>query len=542
MLGVVFIIRLSNYFADLECDSRLSRLSPKSIEFLEDQKTFVLPLERGRDRLFVKAKINDIEAGYFLIDTGAYCSTVNPATAKSLDLPNSGYVEIVRIEGMRVSPGNRVNSMSLGGLKLGPHTLSVEKSGFEERNNNIVGTLGSPLFSHVPFTIDYPNSKLILYNPKYFQPPANQHSEPLSMHRGGTPVIKVRINGTTEGRFDLDTGSSGMLLQTPFAKKHPEILKRTESSHRNINNVRFSIHLLDSIEMLGKVHKNAPVHVSSKKTDGLMGDETDGLIGSDFIKDSRVTFDYQNKRLWIERSVENSSRDVNSKDFFGQTQLMEAADSGDAEKARQLLARGARVNERDPHGWSALVKASWADHEKIVKILVEAGAEVDATNEKGVNALFFASAHGKVDIVKTLLAHGANPNFKYSEDINPLMTAVRKGKSQVVELLLENGAEVGVRSGPCKATVLMTASRKDEPEIVQSLLRHGAQVNAGCQDGDTALINAASAGNADVVKVLLRNGADVNEKNKKNETALTCARKNKYSEIEKLLKEVGAKE
>ena len=54
----------------------------------------------------------------------------------------------------------------------------------------------------------------------------------------------------------------------------------------------------------------------------------------------------------------------------------QAATHGDVESARRLLQSGADVDSRDRYGQTALMQAAHHGHEALVELLIENGAEV----------------------------------------------------------------------------------------------------------------------------------------------------------------------
>ncbi len=97
---------------------------------------------------------------------------------------------------------------------------------------------------------------------------------------------------------------------------------------------------------------------------------------------------------------------------FAATPLERAAASGNLDKVKALLLKGADINAVDG----------------------------DSTWEK--TPLFAAAEAGKIEIVKYLLAQGANTKLTNSATATPLRKAVSKGHVETVKALLESGANV----------------------------------------------------------------------------------------------------
>ena len=108
------------------------------------------------------------------------------------------------------------------------------------------------------------------------------------------------------------------------------------------------------------------------------------------------------------------AQDVNS-------QLIEAAQNGQAEKVQALLESGADVDGKNKNGWTALIYAALQGHPDVVRILLDAGADVNAKANADETALMAAADVGHTDIVRTLLDAGADVNGKGSVGRTALM-------------------------------------------------------------------------------------------------------------------------
>ena len=72
--------------------------------------------------------------------------------------------------------------------------------------------------------------------------------------------------------------------------------------------------------------------------------------------------------------IENGA-DVNAKDQYGITALMEASRNGHDDIVKRLIDNGADVDARDNESWSALLRASLAGHAEIQEILKKVGSK-----------------------------------------------------------------------------------------------------------------------------------------------------------------------
>uniref|UniRef100_A0A182R723 Uncharacterized protein n=1 Tax=Anopheles funestus TaxID=62324 RepID=A0A182R723_ANOFN len=95
----------------------------------------------------------------------------------------------------------------------------------------------------------------------------------------------------------------------------------------------------------------------------------------------------------------------------GETQLHQAAISGNKALAEQLLQVGHPVNERDFAGWLPLHEACIHGYSEIVTLLLDRGAHINdkgGTSCEGITPLHDACRNGHLDVITVLLDRGAN--------------------------------------------------------------------------------------------------------------------------------------
>lgn len=258
----------------------------------------------------------------------------------------------------------------------------------------------------------------------------------------------------------------------------------------------------------------------------------------------------------------------------GYTALLFAAQQGDVETARLLLAAGANINDVAPAGTSALVVAAHSGHGALGAYLLEQGADANAS-DAGYTALHVAILHRDIRLVNALLARGANPNTpvakatparRASRDYalsvamiggTPLWLAAYFKEPELMRALLAKGADSSLAT-PTGKTVLMATldgrrPTEDEPagpadsgtnmlEAARLALGLGIDVNASDADGTTALHMAASRGLDGAVQLLVDGGARLEVKNKKGLTPLAGADGAGRTTTAELLRKLGAKD
>lgn len=113
-----------------------------------------------------------------------------------------------------------------------------------------------------------------------------------------------------------------------------------------------------------------------------------------------------------------------------------AATARRLEAAKLLLAAMADPNASDAGGDTPLLQATRSGDAELVALLIAAGAKVDARNESGNAPLLFAAQFGLREITAALLEAHADPAVTDGEGRTPLQLA-RAGGHQAIATLLE---------------------------------------------------------------------------------------------------------
>ena len=224
----------------------------------------------------------------------------------------------------------------------------------------------------------------------------------------------------------------------------------------------------------------------------------------------------------------------------GETALITAVKTLDADAVSELLGQATDVNQKAPDGATAL---HWAVHRntaRLVDMLIAAGANVTATNRYGVQPVALAAENGNAAILEALLDAGADPNATLPEGETVLMTAARSGTAEVIRVLLVRGADPNARDSFRGQTALMWAAARNNAAAVHVLAELGADIHAATEGseiqrrgnqlfnapqptGFSALMFAARGGHLEALQVLLEAGGDVNDTLSDGQSALIVA-------------------
>ncbi|MFO0782572.1 MAG: ankyrin repeat domain-containing protein [Phycisphaerales bacterium] len=206
------------------------------------------------------------------------------------------------------------------------------------------------------------------------------------------------------------------------------------------------------------------------------------------------------------------------------TALHFAADSGNVEVIKVLLAANASPNTPDRTGKTPLTLAAEKKQAKALELLIAAKGNLEARDQVQGTPLLWAAGLGSPDTVKLLLDAGANPNVSDVNGMTPLIWAATIGSPQVVELLVAKGAQIDVHDKTLGDTPLMRALRSGKPETVAILLKKGAKLDTKNNPGMTPFLVACANGSVDKIKMLIDAGADKTAKDNRGWGAIDFAR------------------
>ena len=223
--------------------------------------------------------------------------------------------------------------------------------------------------------------------------------------------------------------------------------------------------------------------------------------------------------------------DVNVRDMLGRIPLHLAVTG---EIAEALIANGSEINCKDGYGITALMEAARAGRKNVVEVHLANGADMNIHNHWGSTAMHNAISNGHKDIVDIFIAWGFDMRATGAELV---FTAAAAGKSAVLQLLHENGAEIDTKAKN-EYTPLHIAVFMGHTDVVEWLIDKGADINTSTECGTTPLHSAVGRGRYTMVESLVSKGSASNATNKGGLTPLDLAEQHDREEIAALLRAV----
>lgn len=166
----------------------------------------------------------------------------------------------------------------------------------------------------------------------------------------------------------------------------------------------------------------------------------------------------------------------------------------------RLITAGADLTLKGQYGNTALLRAAGSGNAEIVQALIDAGADVNYSLKDHTTSLQIAVNSGRADIVQFLIDAGAMINFSDQYGNTPLFMATNSNHINIAKILIKAGADVNKPGDYREASrwlpagntpPLVNAVLRNYIELVKLLLEAGADMYAKDREGKTAFDRAA---------------------------------------------------
>ncbi|MDX2153165.1 MAG: retropepsin-like aspartic protease [Bryobacteraceae bacterium] len=266
------------------------------------------PMAMEKNLPLIEIQVDGGEKILFMLDSAAAGCVIDTARAAALGLA-------VQADGMSSGSGGTQKvgvrgavRLTLGRIEVRPPqcvTFDIRALKFK---GPVEGILGLPLFREYVVELDYPGSRVRLFPPRVFQPPARAQAIPIRMTIG--PVVRGTISAgggdPIETDMQLDTGSAQMLtFCTPFVDRHKLLdAARDTAEGRTLGLGGATADITGRIDevRVGAAAVKDPLVRFARQSVGSFATERhySANLGGEFFKRYRVTIDVSGGRLFLE--------------------------------------------------------------------------------------------------------------------------------------------------------------------------------------------------------------------------------------------------
>jgi len=270
-----------------------------------------VPFELEGDRPIIRLRINDrSEPLRFVLDTGSGISVLSETTAKRMKIraiTKGGYAKGIGGDGKFQIVYGLLRKVAIGDVSLKNVPVYLRK--FHDANQNVDGYIGLALISKFLTTIDY-GSKTFSLTKKSVDKREFRKSEalslPLRLTSSGFLSGEVQLEGVDAIlNFIVDTGASVSVISNRVAKTDAISPFINDEKMRVIGSAGVtddvSSFLLPRITF-GSHTRNSIMAVALDLDiiNEAAGFEQAGILGGNFLKNYRLTFDFKNSKVFFE--------------------------------------------------------------------------------------------------------------------------------------------------------------------------------------------------------------------------------------------------
>ena len=284
--------------------------SRQSLYDVDSNGKTVVPIKLINDRPIIELRINGKKQPLrFVLDTGSGISVISNETAKHLDIDSvakGGLARAIGGDGKFEIVYGFLKKVEIGDIKISNVPVYIRE--FHNNNEKIDGYIGLSLISKFITTIDYGDLKFSLVQKDLIenQLGANENENlilPLRLTSSGFLSGEVYLEGVKNSlNFIVDTGASisvisddvaGMDEIRGFVREEKMRVIGAAGVTENVMafllpRVTFGSHTREKIKAI------APDLDVINETSGY---EQAGILGGNFLKNYRVTFDFKNSKV-----------------------------------------------------------------------------------------------------------------------------------------------------------------------------------------------------------------------------------------------------
>lgn len=254
----------------------------------------------------------------FVLDTGASGILIDNDVAKQLGLtlhaPHS------QVTAQRYTAAETiVPEMHVGALTMHDVVVDVAPNGWQEGPYvRAVGLMGFDFLAELGVRLDYQRQQVVVVPGSEFVPPNDPRTVPIDVRVGdGELNASVSVNGVLGEHWLLDTGADAtFLIFDAFARRHPEAMRDEHNQGRYSTPVSFSgvggefdtrPYDIAKLQLGNLVFTDFIGYRVTEK--GAYDWDSDGLIGTHFLRLFIVDIDYLDSRVYLTPTDDTKRRE-----------------------------------------------------------------------------------------------------------------------------------------------------------------------------------------------------------------------------------------
>jgi hypothetical protein len=250
----------------------------------------------------VRPKVDGQEIGWFMFDTGAAGTMIDPTAAAKLKLKSLSSTAVTSPRGNEQSSILQGASLALGGMTIAkPYFVTMDLAYVRDgTGDDIFGIVGYDILSRCVCEITLADDSIKLFDPKSYRLERGSW-QPLTLNQS-VPVVSATFEGGRKGLFRIDAGSSGpngvanVIFHSPTVSEF-HLLRGRKVDKMNLGPSKVAMGNVAYFELAGHRFDNPKVVFAIDRQGPLGDDYLEGNIGVDFLKPFRLVLDLPSERV-----------------------------------------------------------------------------------------------------------------------------------------------------------------------------------------------------------------------------------------------------
>jgi hypothetical protein len=251
--------------------------------------------------LLVRAKVDDVDLGWFIFDTGAGSSTVlDPSAVARLKLQRLGSNSITSMMGNARTTIMRGRTLEIGPVTLEKPFIIEMDLGFVRKvmGIEVVGIIGYDLLSRCVAELALASDSISVHDPSEYRLDS-AHWQRLTLNQA-LPTVEASFEGNRKGRFRIDVGAAGLagsVLYHAPAVEELQLLKDRHSTTAQAGPNRIAVGKMAWFELADHRFENVTVLFALDRQGPMADEYVMGNLGVEMLKPFLVVLDYPHERI-----------------------------------------------------------------------------------------------------------------------------------------------------------------------------------------------------------------------------------------------------
>jgi hypothetical protein len=246
--------------------------------------------------------VDGLDLGWFIFDTGAAGTILDPAAAAKLKLEPLGTTAVTSFLGTVRTSILRAHALALGPMTVAKPFFLTMDLGFirAAMKEDVVGVVGYDVLCRSVAEVILADNAIKLHDPETYRLEPAAAWQALTFNQS-VPAVSATFEGGRTGLFRIDVGASGpgagnVILHAPTVEKL-HLLDGRKVTHTRFGPTEVALGRIAWFELAGHRFENCDA-VFAMEQQGPLGDEyVEGNIGVDFLKPFRMVLDFRRSRV-----------------------------------------------------------------------------------------------------------------------------------------------------------------------------------------------------------------------------------------------------